>query len=148
MSEEANKSGMNALTAYGVLGATAVGGLYLLATAGLVGTLVLGGLAVAGTAGYSVYKGESPLDAVTSVFKKIGGFYKNAFSAAKKGFGSASEWAEERQATHTAGAETGASAVSKLDSPDFDAVAAKPANDVKQAPKPAPAPKPQTYGMK
>lgn len=148
MSEEAKKSGMNALTAYGVLGATAVGGLYLLATAGFVGTLVLGGLAAAGSVGYSVYKGESPIDAVTSVFKKVTGFYKNAFSVAKKGFGSATEWAEERQATHTAGAETGPSAVSKLDSPDFDAAAAKPAAEVKKEPKPAPAPKPQTYGMK
>ena len=106
MSEEAKNSGMSGLAAYGVLGATAVGGIYLLATAGLVGTLVLGGLSTAAVAGYSVYKGESPIDAVTSLFKKIGGFYKNAFSAAK------------------------------------------PAAEVKKEAKPAPAPKPQTYGMK
>ena len=146
MSEEAKNSGMSGLAAYGVLGATAVGGIYLLATAGLVGTLVLGGLSTAAVAGYSVYKGESPIDAVTSLFKKIGGFYKNAFSAAKKGFGSAAEWAEERQASRTV--ETGEPAVSKLKTPDFDAAAAKPAAEVKKEAKPAPAPKPQTYGMK
>lgn len=97
MSEEVEKGEMGKFAAYGALGLTAVGGLFLLAKVGLVGSVVLGGLATGGVAVHAAVKGENPLTAVTGLFKKIGGFYKRAIASAKKGYSAASEWAHAQQ---------------------------------------------------
>lgn len=126
MTTEADKksSFFDTAKAYGALGLTAVGGLFLLAKVGFVGGLFLGGLATASVATYAAVNGESPLAAVKSTFSKIGGFYKNALSIAKKGFSGAAEWAEEHEAKRDVadGAAPVAGAESKA---DFSAAAAK-----------------------
>lgn len=130
MTTEADKksSFFDTAKAYGALGLTAVGGLFLLAKVGFVGGLFLGGLATAGVATYAAVNGESPLAAVKSTFSKIGGFYKNALSIAKKGFSGATEWAEEHEAkcdVVDGAAPTVGGAESKA---DFSAAAAKATN--------------------
>lgn len=121
MSEEVEKGEMGKLAAYGALGATAVGGLFLLAKVGLVGSVVLGGLATAGVAGYAAVNGENPITAVTDMFKKIGGFYKRAIAAARKGFGAASEWANAQQAPDVDAGGPGLG--TRSSAPDFDKAA-------------------------
>lgn len=128
MTTEADKksSFFDTAKAYGALGLTAVGGLFLLAKVGIVGGLFLGGLATAGVATYAAVNGESPLAAVKSTFSKIGGFYKNALSIAKKGFSGAAEWAEEHEAKRDVAADGAAPTVGSAESKaDFSAAALK-----------------------
>ena len=137
MTTEADKkpSFFDVAKAYGALGLTALGGLFLLAKVGVVGGLFLGGLATVGAAGYSAVTGEP-------ILSKIGKFYKSALSVAKKGFSGAAEWAEEHEAKRDGAEVTTASPVAGAESKaDFSAAAVKAtkAQTVAATPKAKPA---------